>query len=45
MTEFLQQFQGFDWWSPGWDVVLVMGIGFISTTILILFGSFGKTKR
>jgi len=45
MTEFLQQFQGFDWWTPGWDAVFIMGLGVISTAILIAIGNFGKTKR
>lgn len=45
MTEFLQQFQGFDWWSPAWDAIFIMGSGVIATVILIVLGSFGKTQR
>ena len=44
MTEFLQQFQGFEWWSPGWDAVLILGTGVVVTIFLILIGSFGEKR-
>lgn len=35
MSEWLQQWQGVPSWSPAWDVMLILGIAFLTVLVLV----------
>lgn len=45
MREAVVNWQGFETWTPEWDVIAILGIGVVVVVALILLGSFGKREQ